>query len=134
MQVCAPTAHCQYLVAPSSAQEPLGHCCEEIAAACTSAGSPKHTRHGPACPSAWRRQRAATRLLECNATSGRMEDSSDHRGRILRLEVNSFKSYRGHNVIGPFKCGGGRGVSQRVLAQPGTQGASICNSLHFRHI
>ena len=25
------------------------------------------------------------------------------RGRILRLEVNSFKSYRGHNVIGPFK-------------------------------
>lgn len=27
----------------------------------------------------------------------------EHRGRILRLEVNSFKSYRGHNVIGPFK-------------------------------
>jgi structural maintenance of chromosome 1 len=26
-----------------------------------------------------------------------------HRGRILRLEVTSFKSYRGHNVIGPFK-------------------------------
>ncbi|KAL4421458.1 hypothetical protein ABPG75_010749, partial [Micractinium tetrahymenae] len=32
-----------------------------------------------------------------------MAASDDHRGRILRLEVNSFKSYRGHNVIGPFK-------------------------------
>lgn len=33
-----------------------------------------------------------------------MEDSGDNRGRILRLEVNAFKSYRGHNVIGPFKA------------------------------
>jgi hypothetical protein len=28
---------------------------------------------------------------------------AESRGRILRLEVTSFKSYRGHNVIGPFK-------------------------------
>ena len=32
------------------------------------------------------------------------EEAHQHRGRIVRLEVNSFKSYRGHNVIGPFKC------------------------------
>jgi hypothetical protein len=30
----------------------------------------------------------------------------EHRGRIVRLEVNSFKSYRGHNTIGPFRCAG----------------------------
>jgi hypothetical protein len=29
----------------------------------------------------------------------------EHRGRIVRLEVNSFKSYRGRNTIGPFRCG-----------------------------
>jgi len=25
------------------------------------------------------------------------------RGRLLRLEVENFKSYRGHQIIGPFK-------------------------------
>ncbi|EFN54639.1 hypothetical protein CHLNCDRAFT_52951 [Chlorella variabilis] len=29
--------------------------------------------------------------------------AEEHRGRILRLEVNSFKSYRGRNTIGPFR-------------------------------
>ena len=32
-----------------------------------------------------------------------MEGAQEHRGRIVRLEINAFKSYRGHNVIGPFK-------------------------------
>ncbi|KAI3423850.1 hypothetical protein D9Q98_009684 [Chlorella vulgaris] len=27
----------------------------------------------------------------------------EHKGRIVRLEVNSFKSYRGRNTIGPFR-------------------------------
>eukprot|EP00887_Chlorella_sp_A99_P005721 scaffold1.g5721.t1 len=35
---------------------------------------------------------------------GRGPDSpASARGAILRLEIDSFKSYRGHNVVGPFK-------------------------------
>ena len=34
------------------------------------------------------------------------QEAEAPRGRISRLEVTAFKSYRGHNVIGPFKCAG----------------------------
>ena len=45
-------------------------------------------------------------MMEGTAGSSGTADvpaSPSGRGSIVRLEINSFKSYRGNNVVGPFK-------------------------------
>ena len=42
--------------------------------------------------------------MEKNRGPTREEDEAeDECGKILRLEIDSFKSYKGHHIVGPFK-------------------------------